>query len=90
MLTEPTNLAVYRGHRGRMEMKVVTKGRSCHASAPERGDNAVVKMSAIIEQITALNPKLRKDKFLGKGTVVVTSVECKTPSLNAVPDECTI
>ncbi|MEI7482403.1 MAG: YgeY family selenium metabolism-linked hydrolase [Elusimicrobiota bacterium] len=90
VLTEPTNLAVYRGHRGRMEMKVVTKGRSCHASAPERGDNAVVKMSAIIEQITALNPKLRKDKFLGKGTVVVTSVECKTPSLNAVPDECTI
>ena len=90
VLTEPTNLAVYRGHRGRMEMKVVTKGRSCHASAPERGDNAVVKMAAIIEQITALNPKLRKDKFLGKGTVVVTSVDCKTPSLNAVPDECTI
>mgnify|MGYP001019714073 CR=1 FL=1 len=90
VLTEPTNLAVYRGHRGRMEIKVVTKGRSCHASAPERGDNAVVKMSEIIQQITALNKKLRQDKFLGKGTVAVTSVECKTPSLNAVPDECTI
>jgi len=90
VLTEPTNLCVYRGHRGRMEMKVVTKGRSCHASAPERGDNAVVKMSAIIRQITDLNKNLKKDKFLGKGTVVVTSVECKTPSLNAVPDECTI
>jgi putative selenium metabolism hydrolase len=90
VLTEPTNLAVYRGHRGRMELKVVTKGRSCHASAPERGDNAVVKMSEIIQQITALNKKLKNDKFLGKGTVAVTSVECKTPSLNAVPDECTI
>ena len=90
VLTEPTCLGVYRGHRGRMEMKVVTKGRSCHASAPERGENAVVKMSVIIQQITDLNQKLKKDKFLGKGTVVVTSVECKTPSLNAVPDECTI
>ena len=90
VLTEPTNLAVYRGHRGRMEIKVVTKGRSCHASAPERGDNAVVKMSEIVKEITALNPKLKKDKFLGKGTVVVTCIECKTPSLNAVPDECTI
>ncbi len=90
VLTEPTNLAVYRGHRGRMEIKVVTKGRSCHASAPERGDNAVVKMSEIIQQITALNKKLKNDKFLGKGTVAVTSVECKTPSLNAVPDECTV
>src|SRR3989339_898181 len=90
VITEPTNLAVYRGHRGRMEMKVIAKGRSCHASAPERGDNAVVKMAAVIRQITDLNKKLKKDKFLGKGTVVVTSVECKTPSLNAVPDECTI
>ncbi|MFA6584112.1 MAG: YgeY family selenium metabolism-linked hydrolase [Elusimicrobiaceae bacterium] len=90
VLTEPTDLQVYRGHRGRMEMKVVTKGRSCHASAPERGDNAVVKMAPIIEEITKLNLKLKNDKFLGKGTVAVTSVECKTPSLNAVPDECTI
>ncbi len=90
VITEPTNLAVYRGHRGRMEMKVVTKGRSCHASAPERGDNAVVKMSDIVKEITALNKKLKVDKFIGKGTVAVTCIECKTPSYNAVPDECTI
>ncbi|HNW45102.1 MAG TPA: YgeY family selenium metabolism-linked hydrolase [Elusimicrobiales bacterium] len=90
VITEPTNLAVYRGHRGRMEMKVVTKGRSCHASAPERGDNAVVKMAEIVKEITALDAKLKKDKFLGKGTVAVTCIECKTPSLNAVPDESTI
>ncbi|HAN04509.1 MAG TPA: YgeY family selenium metabolism-linked hydrolase [Elusimicrobia bacterium] len=90
VITEPTDLKVYRGHRGRMEMKVVTKGRSCHASAPERGDNAVVKMADITKEITALNKKLKNDKFIGKGTVAVTSIECKTPSLNAVPDECTI
>jgi putative selenium metabolism hydrolase len=90
VITEPTNLAVYRGHRGRMEMKVVVKGRSCHASAPERGDNAVVKMSGIVSEITGLNKRLKKDNFLGKGTVAVTCIECKTPSLNAVPDECTI
>ncbi|MDT8287680.1 MAG: YgeY family selenium metabolism-linked hydrolase [Elusimicrobiales bacterium] len=90
VITEPTDLKVYRGHRGRMEMKVVTKGRSCHASAPERGDNAVVKMADITKEITALNKRLKIDKFIGKGTVAVTSIECKTPSLNAVPDECTI
>lgn len=90
VITEPTDLQVYRGHRGRMEMKVVTKGRSCHASAPERGDNAVFKMADIVKEITALNKRLKVDKFIGKGTVAVTSIECKTPSLNAVPDECTI
>jgi len=90
VLTEPTCLRVYRGHRGRMEMKVVVKGRSCHASAPERGDNAVVKMAPIIEEITAVNKKLKTDKFLGKGSIAVTKIECQTPSLNAVPDECTV
>ncbi|MBI5239927.1 MAG: YgeY family selenium metabolism-linked hydrolase [Elusimicrobia bacterium] len=90
VITEPTNLAVYRGHRGRMEMKVVTKGRSCHASAPERGINAVVNMADIAKDVTELNKRLKKDKFLGKGTVAVTKIECQTPSLNAVPDECTI
>ncbi|HAH08383.1 MAG TPA: YgeY family selenium metabolism-linked hydrolase [Elusimicrobia bacterium] len=90
VLTEPTDLKVYRGHRGRMEMKVVTKGRSCHGSAPERGDNAVAKMSPIVTEIEALRKRLKKDKFLGQGTVCVTCIECKTPSLNAVPDECTI
>lgn len=90
VITEPTNLNVYRGHRGRIELKVVVKGRSCHASAPERGDNAVYKMSYIVQEITELNKKLKSDKFLGKGTIAVTCIECKTPSLNAVPDEATI
>ncbi|NLH39602.1 MAG: YgeY family selenium metabolism-linked hydrolase [Elusimicrobia bacterium] len=90
VLTEPTNLSVYRGHRGRMEIKVSVKGKSCHASAPERGDNAVVKVSSIVQEITELNNNLKNDDFLGKGTVAVTYIESKTPSLNAVPDEATI
>jgi len=35
--TEPTNLNIYRGHRGRMEIVVKFRGLSCHGSAPERG-----------------------------------------------------
>ena len=90
VITEPTNLRVCRGHRGRIELKIVVKGKSCHASAPERGENAVWKMSYVIQEITDLNKRLKYDKFLGKGTVVVSCIECKTPSLNAVPDEATI
>jgi putative selenium metabolism hydrolase len=91
VITEPTHLGLYRGHRGRMEIKVVVKGRSCHASAPERGDNPITKMSDIIRDIDKLNSRgLKYDKFLGRGTVAVTAIECKTPSFNAVADECTI
>ncbi|MDZ7796910.1 MAG: M20/M25/M40 family metallo-hydrolase [Candidatus Marinimicrobia bacterium] len=41
LITEPTNLGIYRGHRGRMEMEVHIRGLSAHGSAPERGKNAI-------------------------------------------------
>ncbi|MCU0292937.1 MAG: YgeY family selenium metabolism-linked hydrolase [Thermoanaerobaculaceae bacterium] len=90
VLGEPTNLDVYRGHRGRMEIEVVTKGRSAHGAHCERGVNAIYRMSPIVKDIEALNARLRHDDFLGKGTVTVSFIDCKTPSLNAVPDECRI
>lgn len=90
VITEPTNLNIYRGHRGRMEMAVITKGVSCHGSAPERGVNAVYKMASILQGIEKLNERLKDDPFLGKGTVTVSYIDCKTPSLCAVPDQCYI
>ncbi|MBE3580534.1 MAG: YgeY family selenium metabolism-linked hydrolase [Thermoanaerobacteraceae bacterium] len=90
LIGEPTNMKIYRGHRGRVEMKVVTKGRTCHASAPERGENAVYKMAPIIEGISKMGAEFIDDPFLGKGSIAVTDIHCKTPSINALPDECTI
>lgn len=90
VLGEATNLQVYRGHRGRAEFAIHTTGRAAHASAPERGVNAVYRMGPIINQVEALNERLATDPFLGKGTVVLSKVEAQTPSLNAVPDGCTI
>lgn len=68
VITEPTSLNIYRGHRGRMEIKVTTHGVSCHGSAPERGDNAIFKMAPILNELKALNENLKDDEFLGKGT----------------------
>ena len=53
--TEPTDGGVYRGQRGRMEIRVDVKGISCHGSAPERGDNAIYKMADILQDVRALN-----------------------------------
>ena len=53
--TEPTDGGIYRGHRGRMEIRVDVHGVSCHGSAPERGDNAIYKMADILQDVRALN-----------------------------------
>ncbi|WP_157050161.1 peptidase dimerization domain-containing protein, partial [Loigolactobacillus bifermentans] len=53
--TEPTDGGIYRGQRGRMEIRVDVKGQSCHGSAPERGDNAIYKMMDILQDVRQLN-----------------------------------
>lgn len=90
VITEPTNGNIYRGHRGRMEIRVEVKGVSCHGSAPERGDNAIYKMSDILQEIRALNDKLHYDPFLGKGTLAVSEIFFNSPSRCAVADMCAV
>lgn len=92
LLTEPSNLQIKIGQRGRMEMKVKTQGISCHGSTPERGENAIYKIAPILRDIEQLNKELpiKGQSLLGKGTVTVTDVRSTAPSLCAVPDSATL
>lgn len=84
--TEPTNLNIYRGHRGRMEMHVHFYGVSSHGSAPERGKNAIYMASRAALEIEKLNERLKFDEFLGKGSVTISEIISGSPSLCAVAD----
>ena len=67
--TEPTDGGVYRGHRGRMEIRVEVRGVSCHGSAPERGENAIYKMADILQEVRQLNENGCGDDVEIKGLV---------------------
>ena len=67
--TEPTDGGIYRGHRGRMEIRVAMHGVSCHGSAPERGDNAIHKMAEVILNVRDLNENDAADDKEIKGLV---------------------
>lgn len=90
VLTEPTSCNIYRGQRGRMEIKIKTNGVSCHGSAPERGENAIYKMAPIIQELEELNEKLISHSFLGKGSLTVSEIFFTSPSRCAVADSCWI
>jgi len=90
VITEPTDGNIYRGQRGRMEIRVEVQGVSCHGSAPERGDNAIYKMADILQEIRALNDKLLDNDFLGKGTLAVSEIFFTSPSRCAVADMCAV
>ena len=86
VIAEPTDLQIYRGQRGRMELEVVTEGISAHGASPELGVNAIYKLAPIILDIENLNTQLKTDEFLGKGTITISRVRSGAPSLNAVAD----
>jgi len=90
VIGEPTKMQVYRGHKGRVEIKVTAKGKSAHAASNELGDNAIYKLLPIIDAISKLEPDLGDDPFLGHGKITVTDMEVETPSINAVPNRATI
>jgi putative selenium metabolism hydrolase len=90
VIGEPTKMQVYRGHKGRVEMQVIAKGKSAHAASNFLGDNAIYKLLPVIDAISKLEPELGDDPFLGHGRITVTDMHVKTPSINAVPDEALI
>ena len=94
VIGEPTKMQVYRGHKGRIELKVTASGRSAHAASHYLGDNAVYKMMAIITQIRELDRRMRfgmgYHPVHGYPSIAVTDVSARTASLNAVPDQFTI
>jgi putative selenium metabolism hydrolase len=90
VIGEPTRMNVYRGHKGRVELKVTAKGRSAHAASNHLGDNAIYKLLPVIAGIRDLEPQLGDHPFLGHGKITVSDLQVRTPSINAVPDEAVI
>lgn len=88
--TEPTDGGICRGHRGRMEIRVEIRGRSCHGSAPERGENAIFAMGRVLPELEQLAGQLGDDPFLGKGSLTVSEIFFSSPSRCAVADGCAV
>ena len=94
VIGEPTKMNIYRGHKGRIELKITTSGRSAHAAVHYLGDNAVYKTINVINQIRDLDRRMRfgmgRHEVLGNASIAVTDVTVRTNSINAVPNQFTI
>jgi acetylornithine deacetylase/succinyl-diaminopimelate desuccinylase family protein len=89
VIGEATNMEMALGHRGSTKAEVVVKGRSCHASAPERGINALFKAVDILDRIRSeLIPALPDHPLYGKTTLTATQISVKPDTPNVVPEAC--
>ena len=88
ILGEPSNLDICRGHRGRLELKLIVHGRSAHAASPRLGQNAIYTAARLVFGLELLSGQLGDDDFLGPGTLAVTQIISSASSRNAVPYRC--
>ena len=89
LIGEATNMQLALGHRGSMKFEVLVHGRACHASAPERGINALYKGMKMIDKVKdELAPSLPVHSTYGKASLTVTQITVSPPAFNVVPEEC--
>lgn len=87
VIGESSELNLKIGQRGRAEIVVETFGKPAHSANPEKGINAVYKMSKIIEKIQEIEPV--EHDVLGKGILVLTDIKSSPyPGASVVPDYC--
>ena len=82
---EPSRNILRRGHRGRVGLQLIFKGRSAHASAPQLGVNPHYCAAAFLAKLPAL--EMAQEKGIGASTVVPTLYVTDQTSPNVIPGE---
>lgn len=87
IIGEASQLNVKIGQRGRGEIKLEVFGKPAHSANPEKGINAVYKISKIIDEIRNLEPT--EHPVLGKGILELTDIKSGPyPGASVVPEYC--
>lgn len=87
VIGEASQLNLKIGQRGRAEIVVETFGKPAHSANPEKGINAVYKMSKVIDAIRGLEPT--SHPVLGKGILELTDIKSSPyPGASVVPEYC--
>lgn len=87
IIGEASGLNLKIGQRGRAEIKIETFGVPAHSANPEKGINAVYKMSKVIDAVRTLEPT--SHPILGKGILELTDIKSSPyPGASVVPEYC--
>jgi putative selenium metabolism hydrolase len=93
VLGEATDLNIALGHRGRIELELIARGKSCHASTPWKGENALYSAAraiTLVEKLSRDMAVLHGHALLGRSTMTMTDIECMPGAHNVIPDLCKI
>lgn len=89
---EATRCRVVSSHKGPLWLTVQTQGRSCHASMPDLGVNAIETMSRVVQFVQGpWQERIRRSSHpvLSPSTMTVTTIAGGI-KINIIPESCRI
>jgi succinyl-diaminopimelate desuccinylase len=89
VVAEPTANYPYIGHKGLAWFEIETTGVTAHGSMPEFGDNAIVKMARVIEDLERFRFPVESHAVMGRPTLNIGTIHGGL-NTNSVPDEARI
>ncbi len=91
ILGEPTTNRIMHGHRGRVELAVVFRGRSVHASVPGTGINPLYALARFLQGLE-VSPMVEDpaNPGLGPSSVAPTLLGTDQTSSNVIPAEVSL
>ncbi|WP_171164540.1 M20 family metallopeptidase [Usitatibacter palustris] len=89
VVAEPTGNFPYVGHKGLCWFEVETRGVTAHGSMPEVGDNAILKMARVIDDLGHFHFPVESHPVMGKPTMNVGTIRGGI-NTNSVPDAAAI
>ncbi len=81
---EPSESRFARGQKGAFKARLTVRGRAAHSAYPERGDNALMKMIPVVQDLMAAD--WGQDPVLGRGTLNVGELHAGVRP-NVIPGE---
>lgn len=92
IITEPSELAVFRAQKGNVFAAARVRGRAAHGAMPEHGDNAISRAARLVVDLESrLAPRLakRRHELVGRATLNVGTIAGGRRT-NVVPDQCVL
>ncbi len=80
------------GNKGRIDVRIVVRGRAAHSSRPWDGVNAVDGAVKVLERLAPMMPfpEDKRHPELGRASLTPTAIESYPKSTHTIPGECRI
>jgi len=88
-IPEPSYNDVYIAEKGALWLELSTHGRTAHGSMPDLGQNAIMMMVALINELKKLAIPFKEHPLLGGFTQSVNTISGGLKT-NVIPDQCVV